>query len=261
MKKIIYFILSGVSLFFVFSEMSRGPFVFWFTGMIMFELCQFVKRNRSKYLSKKQLIFLILMAILFIYVFGMIGDFRTNSIFRNGASVFYKMPEKCPSGFTWIYIYITSPLENMRYILNEEIVHHFSYFNKLLYPVIKFGANIIGMGDQYATYVQGFNDVYAYLKPQYGLNVSTFMADAYSDLGLFGIIVYLICYDVIAYFVHRILVKKNIIAMSKSIIFPIVIQIAIWSIFSNSVFVIAGIWIDILFVFLWEKIGKCKFTL
>lgn len=258
MVKVLYFALSGVSLFLIFCNMSRGPLMFWATAVLTFEICRYVKKRKNKFLSIRQWVLLLLFGTLLVWGFGAMGDFRTVSIFKGGVTAHYKMPSNCPSGIAWIYVYLTSPLENMRYILENETVNHYSWFNLLLYPIIKVFANMIGMGDQYATYVEGFNEVYPYLKPKYGLNVSSFMADAYSDLGIAGIIVYIICFDVIAYWVHRIVISKKMQDISKAIIFPIIIQVAIWSVFSNSVFKIAAIWVDVIFVIIWDKFARCK---
>lgn len=260
-QKIRCLAISGVSLFLIFCNMARGPLLFWATGVLIFEACRYVKSTNKKYLTVKQMMVLIILVVIFIYVFGAIGDFRTVSIYKGGASAHYSTPDNWPSGFTWIYVYLTSPLENMRYILDNENVGRYAFFNLLLYPVIKVGANLIGMGTEYVNFIQGFSDVYPYLKPKYGLNVSTFMADAYADLNYLGILVYIICYDIVAYITHRILVSKKIKTMSKALIFPIIIQVAIWSIFSNSVLRIAIVWVDIFFVLLWDKISHYKLRL
>lgn len=78
------------------------------------------------------------------------------------------------------------------------------------------------------------------------------MADAFADLNIVGILVYIGCYDAFAYVTHRILNSKKINSISKAMIFPIIIQVAIWSVFSNSVFRISAIWVDITFALVWN---------
>lgn len=96
------------------------------------------------------------------------------------------------------------------------------------------------------------------MKPQYGLNVGSFILDAYSDFGILGILMYMLWYNIIAFLTHKIICSNKIDNTSKAIIFPIIVQIAIWSVFSNSLFQIAGIWVDILFVLVWNKATKYK---
>ena len=257
-KKILNYGLCGFSLFLIFCNMSRGPLMFWMTGVFMFEVCRYAKKKNRKYFSWKQIIATGVLVIFFIWMFGAIGDFRTASIFKDGTSSFYQMEKNYPSGITWVYIYLTSPFENARYAISSIDVKHYSFFNKLFYPFFKFFANLSGQGKQYALYVNEFRDVSSYLKPQYGLNVGSFILDAYSDFGFLGILVYMLWYNIVAFLTHKIICSKKINNISKVIIFPIIVQIAIWSVFSNSLFQIAGIWVDILFVLIWNKATKYK---
>ena len=235
--------------------------MFWATGVLIFETCRYVERRKNKYLSVKQILVLVIIALIFVWGFGAIGDFRTHSIFGGGASKYYHTPADWPSGITWIYIYLSSPFENARYALSSISVRNYSYFNLLFYPIIKLLSNIIGMGSKYSQYVEHFDNVYPILKSGYGLNVGSFMLDAYADLNIIGILVYICMYDVIAFFIHKLMNSRKTLGISKSIMFPIIIQIAIWSVFSNSVFKIAGIWVDIFFVLIWDKCSKLKIRL
>ena len=61
-----------------------------------------------------QMLTLLLLGLLFIMAFGWIGDLRS------GAAAFYELaqpsqsyPDFLPSGFLWVYIYITTPLNNL----------------------------------------------------------------------------------------------------------------------------------------------------
>ena len=257
-KKILNYGLSGFSLFLIFCNMSRGPLMFWLTGVFMFEVCRYAKKKNRKYFSWKQIMATGFLAVFFFWMFGAVGDFRTASVFKDGASSFYQMKNNYPSGVTWIYIYLTSPFENARYAISSIDMKHYSFFNKLFYPFFKFFANLIGQGEQYAQYVNGFRDVSSCLEPQYGLNVGSFILDAYSDFGILGILMYMFWYNIVAFLTHKILCSKKIDNTSKAIIFPVIVQIAIWSVFSNSLFQIAGIWIDILFVLIWNKVAEYK---
>lgn len=258
LRKIIYFLLSGFSLFLIFCNMARGPLVFWGVGVIFYEIIKLVKRRNTTKLRLKDWLIILIVFIVGVVLFGVIGDFRTSSIFNGGASVHYQMPEGTPSGLTWVYIYLTSPLENARVILEEQQVTKLACFNNLFYPFIKFAANFLGCDQEYVKYMASFTEVYPYLKEDFGLNVSSFIADAYVDFSYLGIFIYIIFYDLIAVLTKSILASKKISNLSKCIIFPIIIQIALWSIFSNSIFRITSIWFDIVFVLIWEIFSKIK---
>lgn len=255
-KRIAYFILCIFSLFLIFCNMARGPLVFWATGVILFEVTRFVHKTGMARGKFKYWLILIVLLLLGVVAFGLIGDFRTETIFADGATEFYKMPPGTPSGLTWVYIYLTSPLENARVMLEGQTVTSMACFNNLFYPFVKFIANLFGKDTEYVAYLTSISTVYPTLKAEYGLNVSSFIADAYSDFSYFGIAVYLIFYDAIAFFIQKMLRSRRISNLSKAVIFPIVLQVAFWSIFSNSVFRITSIWFDVVFVVIWELFGK-----
>lgn len=251
-KKIWYFIICVLSIFLEYTNLARGPLVFWAVGILFYEIFRFViKRGSYKITAKQTLVFIFLSAVI-VFLFGVIGDVRTSEIFGTTASSYYRMPDNFPSGFTWIYVYITSPLENLRYSLSNDVVTEYAFFNKLFYPIIKFIANIIGQGSNYANYVNSLNSVSPYLWSTVGLNMSTFMASAYLDAHIIGIIVYLIIYDFIGVFYHKIVLNKKINNISKIIILPLLLQIPVWSIFTNSILGVTSIWSDIVFVLIWN---------
>lgn len=250
--KVLFLLLTFSSIFLIFCNMSRGPIVYWLFGVVIFEIVNYCKKNKTRKITIKLFLFLLIMLIFGIWGFGYIGELRTASIYLNGTNAHYEMKANLPVGITWIYIYISSPLENLRYILSNETLNSIQFGNNLFYPAIKLIANLLGVQAEYTSWLKSSNSIYPYLKEVYGLNVSSFIADAYKDFGFIGIIVYLLCYDLIAFIIYKIIHNKEISDTSKAIIIPIVFQIAIWSIFANSAFRIAIVWVDIFVVLIWN---------
>lgn len=56
-------------------------------GVLIYKLCKYVCKRNKKYLTGKQVLLLLVFAVIFIYAFGAIGDFRTISIFQGGGQV------------------------------------------------------------------------------------------------------------------------------------------------------------------------------
>lgn len=251
-RKYVYLLLAVISIFMEFTNMARGPILFWIVGVVFYEVTRYSIKQNSLKLSYKQLIVILLIILIGIWGFGEIGDSRVKTVFGMTATEYYKMPAKCPSGVTWVYIYLTSPMENMRYSFHNDTVSQYGYFNKLLYPAIKFIANIIGQGNQYSYYVNSINSITPYLWNKVGLNMSSFMANAYLDAGYLGIIVYLFIYDVIGVIAHKITISKTISNISKIIILPLLFEIPLWSVFTSSILGVSSIWSNIFFVLIWN---------
>lgn len=253
---IFYMGMSAISLFFIFANLSRGHLLYWGITILIFELCDYMRRKKVFSITFKQVIYIGIIIFVAIWGFGYIGDSRTKYVFTNGPAYQYQMDSNIPSGFVWTYIYISSPLENARYALEEINVEHYSFFNKMLYPVIKLVSNFVGMGNDYSMFVASFDDVKPYLWNSVGLNMGSFIMDAYQDLDIIGIIVYILCYDLIALFTHRIINSKKYLNISKALIVPLVFQTAIWSVFTSSVFNVSIIWICVVCVMMWDKFDK-----
>ena len=255
-KKVWYLMMCLFTAFLEFTNLARGPLIFLGIGILYYEIYKYLIKKRTCKFTLKHAVTLVLIMIVSVWAFGAIGDSRTISIFGTTATNYYKMPHYFPSGLTWIYIYITSPLENLRYSLANDIVTHYAMFNKLLYPIIKFVANILGQGINYASYVNSFNSITPYLWTKVGLNMSTFVTSAYADAGYFGIFIYLIVYDLICLMLNRIIISKKINNISKIIIIPLVLEIPVWSIFTNSILGVTSIWSDIIFILCWNMASK-----
>lgn len=256
--KLVYLGLCLFSTFLIGANMSRGHILYILTGIGLFELFNYTAKKKRKKISLKLFVIILVAFAAFVIMFGSVGQARTATIFVNGTNSKYEMKYNLPTGLTWIYIYLSSSLENVSYTLSNQILSFsdYSYFQKLFYPFIKFAANLIGKGNAYVTYLGIYNKVQPVLATQYGLNVSTFISDAYSDFGYLGIVVYLFFYDLIGWLNHKIIISHKIKNIYKGIIFSILIQISLWSAFGNSVFAIAGFWVNILIVLLFNNFGR-----
>lgn len=262
-KKFEYLFLIIASLFMLICLLNRGNFIMIIMGAAIVSVLNFYYKTNKKYFSKKKIMIFLVCVMLFVFGFGVIGDLRFATVSKEFYHIsyveLYGFKKNFPSGIGQLYIYITSPLENMSGVLKEQHIREYTWFSNLFYPAIKLLANLIGQGAQFANWVTEKYTIYPYLKSSAGLNVMSFMADAYQDCGYLGIIVYLFFYDVIIIFASKIL-KSNLYAVSKTIIYGLILQIIVWSVFSDSVFKIASIWVNIFFVYMIDFLTrKIKF--
>ena len=77
----------------------------------------------------------------------------------------------------------------------------------------------------------------------------SFMADAYQDGGYIGIIIYLILYDTIIIFSSKVL-RSKLYGLSKVLIYGLLLQLIIWSVFSDSVLKMASVWVNIVLIYI-----------
>lgn len=255
-NKIIFFAFSFFSLFMIFCNLSRGPILYWIIGVTIYEIAHFFKNSKTKKITKKQVLILLILLVITIWGFGFIGEIRTSGYGWISTNDHYKMIMNFPKGFTWVYIYLSSPLENLREILTNQIPNYLQLGNNLFYPFVKGIANIFGRGQEYIKFLDNTSSVYPYLASTYGLNVSSFVADAIQDFGYFGIFIYLFFYDIISVLYSKMLSTERISDIAKAVIIPIIIQITLWSIFDDSVFRIIIIWIDIFVILIWDYFSK-----
>lgn len=220
--------------------LNRGPLVFLVTTIALYEVFNFINIKEHLDIKTQYKIYgsFVLVLILTIVFFGYIGNLRMdyvlNYVYHKSLQDFYGMSSLIPSGFLWVYIYLTSPLENMAYSLSNQQVQY-TYFNSLFYPFIKLFANIFGKGEAYKQWFVLRGTYTPYLYDKIGLNAPSFIGDAFGDLGFVGFAVYLGIYIAIAYFAAK-LIKKSVKLSSicKIIIYTNIVSILLWSVFVNS---------------------------
>ena len=143
LAKIFSLLLFVAFLYFTACDLSRGPIVWILTGCLLFELLLYVKRTGKTKVSGKTFLLLVGVFVAVVFAFDYFGSIRTATLFSSVSSQ-YKMNVDVPDGFTWLYIYISSPLENARYALDNIVVKTPTFGAHLFYPFIKLFSNFLG---------------------------------------------------------------------------------------------------------------------
>lgn len=250
----------AISVFMLLCMLNRGNIIFIFTAVLILELFLYFSRTKKKYISLKGVVLVSAFLASAVFMFGVVGDMRFETVSREVYHMryveLYGLSPEFPFGLGQLYMYLVSPLENMSHVLMEQEVTHYTFFCNLFYPGIKLIANLIGKGGVFSEWLSGQYEIYPYLQPRAGLNVMSFMADAYQDLGIAGIVVYLAFYDFILVAADKVLHSK-MYGISKTIIYSFMIQIVLWGIFTNSVFRMGNLWVNIFFVFVMDTFVRC----
>lgn len=233
--KMVSLSLFAVFLFFTACDLSRGPIVWILTGCLLFELLWFVKRTGKTKISTRMLLLFISAFVVVLFVFDYFGSIRTASHFSNLSS-HYEMNVAIPDGFTWLYIYISSPLENARYAFDNLAVTTPTLGAYLFYPFIKLASNLLGLSVPFTTWLDASTSVYSYMESTVGLTVGSFLIDAYQDFSYFGVLIYPLFYGLVSVLAKRLLSWKRLMSLTKLIVYALAIQGPLWSIFDNTVF-------------------------
>lgn len=225
--------------------MKRGPIFYILLVIITASLFNAIYKNKVN--SKKVLIALISVLLTFMLFFGVVGNFRTETIMKDVYSStnshFYEMKNTENDIFSWAYIYATSPIENARYAIENQHVNY-TYFKQLLYSPLKYSLNFIGMGEEFSKSIENREyKYYPYLKATKGLNVSSFIYTAFEDCGIIGLLVYVSLY-VLLYIMLLKLLKSKVSCITKILVYSNALNIFIWSIFTNS-FNLGVVWVYI----------------
>lgn len=259
-RKIIDLIIFILSIGTLLLTLNRGPIAFIVAAIFIYELFNLVRIKDM--ISKKKLygiyISLVIAFLILLQLFGYVGDMRMEYVLEHvyGRTIneHYQMNEALPSGFLWGYIYLTSPLENAAYAISNQGID-LTYFNNLLYPFIKFGANIFGVGDRYKAWLLGRTGYVPYLNEKVGLNVSSFIPEAMQDFGYLGVMAYILIYIALAYLGITLIKKKKISSLGAIVVYVNIISILAWSVFDNSLKIPVLI-LNILFVLFIEVLKK-----
>lgn len=238
-KKILDCILCIGSMGILVLTLNRGPIAYVVIAAYIYELFRFVKQKKS--MSKKKVyavygaFFIAFLA--FVVFFGYIGDLRMENVLdRKGITIqeHYGISNMIPSSFVWIYVYLTSPLENAAFAIANQGVG-MTFLNNLFYPFIKLFANIIGQGDAYKQWLLSKGQYTPYLWDKVGLNAPSFIPDAMQDLGIFGVTLYLAIYVAIAVLAIYAIKKRNkFSSVGALVLYANVVSIVLWSVFQNS---------------------------
>ncbi|MEW6658117.1 MAG: O-antigen polymerase [Thermodesulfobacteriota bacterium] len=209
-KYLIYFVLAlFISVIFI---TRQGIIVVLLQSAILYFL------NRKVKISN--IILTIGIIIANVMLFGLIGAFRTGTeSFMALAQFTDKWPSWLPSGFAWVYIYITTPLSNLDNTFNTFIPRHTLYHSICdLLPtpirVIIYSEEELVKGSLASTF-----------------NVSTYLVETFQDFGIVGPIFFGILAFALCYYVY--LKAVNVKTIDYQLMYAILGQCLILSIFFN----------------------------
>ena len=219
--------------------LNRGPIAYVAITILIFEFFKFINNFGDFSKNKKITLGIILFGfiVLCIWGFGYIGDLRMEGVLaQKGITInqHYRMPSWIPSSLVWVYIYLTSPLENAAFAIAAGGVD-LTFLNKLFYPFIKLFNNLTGNGENYKMWLESRGQYEPYLWKEVGLNAKSFIPDAMQDLGVFGVAIYLVLYiGLIVFGIYVLKNRKRFSAIGAILIYTNIISIILWSVFQNS---------------------------
>jgi oligosaccharide repeat unit polymerase len=150
---------------------------------------------------------LAIAAILVTIFFGVLGDLRgSENPFHGLVNPEYEsFFQLLPSGFLWVYIYVTSPLAN------------FAYNYETLTPVLEFYYSTVNL---FPTFLRpaGLDRADNFLFVNEALNVSTIFASSHSDFGSSGDIALLLLLSGWAAFWFLLMIRRNIYILPYSVV-------------------------------------------
>ena len=177
------------------------------------------------YLRKdnKVIIKFFIFGFLILVIFGIIGDIRTGrELFLSLSHFTVKYPEWLPTGFGWIYIYITTPIANLVNAIDMTTYFNYDFsFMKGLFP--SFIRQFLFTVDNNA-----FDNTW---QISGAFNIATGFIGIYKSFGFFGIFIF----NFILGFIYKILIIKtnNLYFFLITIIFS---NITLLLLFSNNFF-------------------------
>jgi oligosaccharide repeat unit polymerase len=173
----------------------------------------------SKSFRKRFLLLGSVITFLVILVFGVLGDIRSSSgtSIQALAQQSSDYPGFLPPGFFWVYVYITTPLNNINANIGSMSALGFPYYSILpLIPnVIRAALNI--------------NDLDVTLVDE-NLNVSSFFRQFIFDYGVYGTILVM----TILYFMFSLVMKKSKNNEKWALILVVILYCTIISVFVNA---------------------------
>ncbi|WP_163195308.1 oligosaccharide repeat unit polymerase [Clostridium thermarum] len=229
----------AISVLVLFLTLNRGPIAFLFTTIYIYEVIHFIKIKDR--ISKRKIYISISAAVLamviFLQLFAYVGNVRMEyalNKYNKTLQQHYKMSDYMPDSLVWVYMYLTSPMDNAAHAMGSQEVQ-FTYFNNLLYPFIKLSANIVGKGNEYRQWLNQRKTLSPHLAESVGLTADSFIVEAYQDLGYVGVLVYIGIYCGLIYFTMRLIRRKtDFSAVGAMVIYSNTLNLLLWSVFVNS---------------------------
>jgi oligosaccharide repeat unit polymerase len=193
-----------------------------------------------KGVSKKLATRLVAAVILVTVGFGALGDLRTGAInFRDVAQPTDAYPDWLPSGFLWVYIYVTTPLNNLAFTIASSHPIDNVLFPNTAAPLFPRIIRDAVYGDSLATSLSGELVDSAF-------NVSTAYVGPFQDYGNSGVMCFSILIAAFAGFYWR---RSN---FRDQLIYIVIAECLLMTIFYNHFFslpvITQIIWIYLFFV-------------
>lgn len=177
-----------------------------------------IKKVRSGTIAR-----IVSSVLLFILLFGFVGDLRQGSVdFREIAQPTERYPDWLPSGVLWVYIYLTTPVNNLLYT-----VESFSPVRNALFPNTL--SNLVPTVIRTIIWGPDSSDGGGDLVTA-AFNVSTAYINPYQDYGFFGVALF----SVLAGLACQVFWYRT--GLRDLLIFAVLTQCLIFTVFSNLFF-------------------------
>lgn len=210
--------------------------------IIIFLLESFLIISLYRGISAKFALKLIAIFLIVVIGFGAIGDLRTGaSAFRDLAQPTEAYPEWLPSGDLWVYIYLTTPLNNLIYTANSVRPVDDALFPNTAAPLFP---SVI----RSFVYPENLSESLSGELVESAFNVSTAYIGPYQDYGILG----MACLSMLIGLLASIYWKRN--TFRSALIYCVLGQCLVLTVFDNNLFYLPVIsqifWI---YVFLYKK--------
>jgi len=152
------------------------PILMFARGLLTYAIIQYLSSTYFyKKIHLKHIFLIIILIVAYIFIFGIIGDNRQGvenpfSYLISGDDSILRV---LPSGFTWLYIYITAGFNNILITYNDIQPTH--TFNLIFYNLIPGALKSLV-----------FDDMNSQLITDASLNVASFFGSYYESFGLIG---------------------------------------------------------------------------
>jgi oligosaccharide repeat unit polymerase len=175
-------------------------------------------------ISGKLALKLVAAVLLIVIGFGVLGDARSGATyFRDLAQPSEKYPEWLPSGALWVYIYLTTPLNNL--VNSMSAVHP---VNSLLFP--NTAAPLFPTVIRQLIYGESLSSAVSGELVNPAFNVSTAYVGPFQDYGSMGIVCFSLSVSILAVFYWR---RSNI---RDHLIYIVIGQCLLLTVFYNHFF-------------------------
>jgi len=196
-------------------------------------------------ISAKFALKLVAVVLVIVVSFGALGDLRTGAVnFRTLAQPTEAYPEWLPSGVLWVYIYVTTPLNNLTYTMASLRPVNNILFPNTAAPLFPGIVRSLIYGDSLATSLSGELAVSNF-------NVSTAYVGPFEDYGALGIV----CFSLLIAFLAEFYWRRN--NFRDQLIYIVIGQCLLMTIFYNHFFSLPII-TQVIWIYLFFIKGKSK---